>query len=70
MRVYHPIQWVEHIRWHEVLSDRRFWGTVGILVFVGLLTVLVIIAAKTGTAPPSIYGPGWPYGPYGPMPVP
>jgi hypothetical protein len=68
MRVYHPIQWVEHIHWHQVLRDRRLWAGVGIVIFVALFTALVIIAAKTGGTTGN-YGPMWPSGPFGPVPM-
>jgi hypothetical protein len=72
MRAYHPIQRVEQIHWHNVFADRRFWGAVGVVAFVILFTAVVIIAAKTGNLnqPLPSYPGGWPYGPYGPMPIP
>jgi hypothetical protein len=72
MRTYHPIQWVEHIHWHDVFVDKRLWAAVGIVGFVALFTLLVIFSAQSGTTPVPYYG-GWPYGPYvpsGPMHTP
>lgn len=63
MRTYHPIQWVEHIHWHDVLADKRLWAGIAIVGFVAMLVFMVILSAKTGgmqTMP--YYGP-WPYGP-------
>jgi hypothetical protein len=62
MRTYHPIQWVEHIHWHDVFTDKRLWAVVGIVGFVALFTLLVIYSAQSGNATSTYYG-GWPYGP-------
>jgi cobalamin biosynthesis protein CobD/CbiB len=65
MRTYHPINWVERIRWHDVFNDKRFWGVVALVVFIALMTALVIVSAKSGAV--QTYHPYmWPYGPYGP----
>ena len=47
MKTYHPIQWVEHIRWHDVFADKRLWAGMAIVGFIALFTVLVIFGAKT-----------------------
>ncbi|MDO8302284.1 MAG: hypothetical protein Q7T18_03490 [Sedimentisphaerales bacterium] len=63
MRMYHPIQWVEHIQWHEVFMDKRLWAAAAIIGFVALFTFLVVLSAQSGTTPMMPYGGPWPYGP-------
>ena len=63
MRTYHPIQWVEHVHWREVLSDQRLWAAVAIVGFVTLFTLLVIVSTRSGTTPTMPYYGTWPYGP-------
>jgi hypothetical protein len=71
MRAYHPIEWFERVRWHDILYDRRFWGAISIVAFIAVVTTLMIIGAGIGnTQPLQGYPYMWPYGPYGPMPVP
>jgi hypothetical protein len=63
MRTYHPIQWVEHIRWHDVLTDNRLWAAVAIVGFVALFVFLVVVGVQGGGMPTMPYYGTWPYGP-------
>lgn len=63
MRTYHPIQWVEHIHWHDVMSDKRLWAAAVIVGFVALFVFLVIMGVRSGNMPTMPYYGTWPYGP-------
>ena len=70
MRTYHPIHWIETIHWHDVFADKRLWTAVAIIAFVAFIAMVVVIGAKTGGHASTMpYYGGWPYMPYGPMPM-
>jgi hypothetical protein len=69
MRTYHPIEWIETIRWRYLLTDKRLWAGVAIVGFIALFTLLIVISANSGsTFGMPHYGP-WPYGYYGHVPM-
>ena len=66
----HPQNEASRQKFLEILHDSRFWAVIGIILFtIGFAVLLSWVAVHQPASPemPRYY---YPYGPYGPMPIP